>query len=74
MKAKTARKLISRGVAPEEAAQLIVQAIIDGRKTILIGRDSLVAGTFSRLFPRLFRHVMSRRLERITRRAVKRAG
>jgi NAD(P)-dependent dehydrogenase (short-subunit alcohol dehydrogenase family) len=74
MRPKTARKLISRGVPPEEAAQRIMQAIIDGRQKILIGRDSRVAGTFSRLFPRLFRYVMNRRLDRIVQRAARRAG
>ncbi len=53
-----ARKLIARGLPPEEAAEIVVEGIRENRRRILVGDDARALANLHRLMPTHYRDVV----------------
>jgi butyryl-CoA dehydrogenase len=60
-----AKRLISRGLAPREAARRIIAAIESGRERILVGRDAALLDRLQRWFPVGYRALVRRGASRL---------
>lgn len=61
---RRAQKLIDRGMKPERAAQHIVNAVLEGRARLPVGRDALWMDRMARLLPTRYRGVVGRFFDR----------
>jgi NAD(P)-dependent dehydrogenase (short-subunit alcohol dehydrogenase family) len=55
-----ATRLIDKGMPPQRAARIIVDAITAGRKRVLVGRDAQLISVIQRLFPTYYRRLVLR--------------
>jgi len=55
---RVANKIIDRGMPPERAANIIVDAISTGRKRVVVGRDARFIETIQRLLPTYYRRLV----------------
>jgi len=55
-----AGRIIDKGMAPQQAAQIIVDAVSAGRKRVLVGRDAQFISLIQRLFPTYYRRLILR--------------
>ncbi len=63
--ADDASRIVDKGMAPDDAARIIVDAIQSGKKRVVVGKDAKVAETLQRVFPTLYRRLVVRYSKRV---------